>query len=47
MDDFNAVKPIGEGLSPAIELMRRATEEAVNEAWKISLFLSLRIVYPI
>lgn len=32
MDDSNATKPIGEGLSPAIELMRRATEEAVNEA---------------
>ena len=32
MDNFNAAKPAGEGLSPAIELMRRATEEAVNEA---------------
>ena len=32
MDDSNAAKPAGEGLSPAIELMRRATEEAVNEA---------------
>lgn len=32
MDNSNAAKPAGEGLSPAIELMRRATEEAVNEA---------------
>lgn len=32
MDNSNVTKPAGEGLSPAIELMRRATEEAVNEA---------------
>ena len=31
MDNSNAAKPAGEGLSPAIELMGRITEEAVNE----------------
>ncbi len=32
MSDFNATKSIGKAVSPAIELMRRATEQAVNEA---------------
>ena len=32
MDNFNAAKPAGEGLSLGIELMRRATEEAADEA---------------
>lgn len=32
MNNFNATESIGKAVSPAIELMRRATEQAVNEA---------------